>query len=94
MQTLTGRYRQANKEAMWAFMLALAFFAWWYGFAYGLSPEFNATELPTLYFGLPAWFLLSCVVGPVLFTALCAVMVKFLYKDMPLDVEQERISKD
>ena len=89
MKTLSSRYRQAHKEAKWAIALALAYFAWWYGFAYGLAPEGIEQTPPTLYFGLPLWFLLSCVIGPLLFTLLCALMVKFLYKDMPLNIEEE-----
>lgn len=89
MKTLSRRYRQAHKEAKWAIALALAYFAWWYGFAYGLAPEGIEQALPTLYFGLPLWFLLACVIGPLLFTLLCALMVKYLFKDMPLDIEQD-----
>ncbi|MDD1783835.1 YhdT family protein [Enterovibrio sp. ZSDZ35] len=89
MKTLSSRYRQAHKEAKWAIALALAYFLWWYGFAYGLAPEGIEQAMPELYFGLPLWFLLACVVGPILFTVLCALMVKFLFKDMSLDIEQD-----
>ena len=92
MRTLNLRYRQANKEAMWALALTCAFFAWWYGFAYGLSPVTDA--LPTLYFGLPLWFLLSCIIGPILFTLLCALMVKYLYQDMSLDIEEHSTDEE
>lgn len=89
MKTLNSRYQQAHKEAKWAIALALAYFLWWYAFAYGLAPNVLDERLPTLYFGLPLWFLLSCVVGPALFTFLCALMVKYLYKDMSLEIEQD-----
>lgn len=88
MKTLSSRYQQAHKEAKWAIALALAYFAWWYGSAYGLAPE-AIEQTPTLYFGLPLWFLMACVIGPLLFTLLCALMVKYLYKEMPLDIEPE-----
>nr|WP_086938100.1 YhdT family protein [Thaumasiovibrio occultus] len=85
MRSLPRRYAQASREALWAIGLAVAYFLWWYCSAYGLAPETDA--LPTLYFGLPLWFLLACVIGPLLFTVLCAVMVKLVYHDMPLDIE-------
>lgn len=78
-------YQQAKKEAIWAVMLALAYFVWWYVTAYGFAPSPDDTTMPTLYFGLPLWFLLSCVIGPLLFTILCAVMVKVIYRDAPLE---------
>ncbi|MFD2175968.1 YhdT family protein [Veronia pacifica] len=86
MNTLRSRYRQAHKEARWSIGLALAYFVWWYISAYGLPSAGTETE-PTLYFGLPLWFLLACVIGPCLFTVLCALMVKVVFKDMPLDVD-------
>lgn len=89
MKTLNSRYQQAHKEAKLAVALALAYFLWWYGFAYGLAPDPLNETLPTLYFGLPLWFLLSCVLGPVLFTLLCGLMVKYFYKDMSLEIEQD-----
>ena len=90
MHTLRSRYKQANKEAKWALLLTVAYFVWWYICAYEFSPSAQSVVIPELYFGLPLWFLLSCIVGPILFTALCALMVKFIYQDIPLDVEQER----
>ena len=89
MKTLDSRYQQAHKEAKLAVALAFAYFLWWYGFAYGFAPQSIEHALPTLYFGLPFWFLMSCIVGPLLFTILCALMVKYLYQDMPLDIEQD-----
>lgn len=89
MKTLNSRYHQADKEAKWAILLAFGYFVWWYSTAYGLAPQTADHSLPTLYFGLPLWFLLSCVIGPILFTFLCAMMVKFLYQDMPLDIKQD-----
>ncbi|CAH0532397.1 hypothetical protein VST7929_00226 [Vibrio stylophorae] len=85
MRTLAQRYRQAHREAWWAIALTLAYFAWWYLSAYGLAPQ-SAQHL-TLYWGLPLWFLMACVIGPILFCLLCAAMVKWLYKPMSLELE-------
>ena len=57
MKTLRRRYQQANKEAKWAILLTLGYFAWWYISAYGLSlPAVENTTMPRLYLGLPLWF--------------------------------------
>lgn len=90
MKTLTSRYQQAHKEAKWAIGLALAYFVWWYASAYGLAPApDNIQAMPTLYFGFPLWFLMACVIGPIVFTLLCAAMVKWVYQDMSLEIEPE-----
>ncbi|MFB9134569.1 YhdT family protein [Vibrio olivae] len=82
-------YRQAHREAIWATVLALGYFVWWYLSAYQFSAPVEDTSLPTLYWGMPLWFLLSCIIGPVLFTVLCGLMVKYLYRDLPLDDIQD-----
>ncbi|MGL5334741.1 MAG: YhdT family protein [Enterovibrio sp.] len=89
MKSVDSRYQQANKEALWAIGLTCAYFVWWYATGYGLAP--TATDaLPKLFYGLPLWFLLSCVIGPILFVVLCALMVKYCYQDIPLDaIEKE-----
>ena len=89
MKTLPKRYQQANKEAKWAVFLALAYFVWWYVFAYVIFPNQPHETLPNLYWGLPLWFLFACIIGPIVFTLLCALMVKFIYKNMPFDIEEE-----
>ena len=89
MKTLSARYQQAHREAQWAIGLALAYFAWWYISAYAFAPSGAEETLPTLYGGFPLWFLLACVLGPILFTVLCGLMVKYLYQDMSLEIEPE-----
>ncbi|MGF1726594.1 YhdT family protein [Photobacterium nomapromontoriensis] len=89
MKTLTARYQQAHKEAKWAIALALAYFAWWYISAYAFAPAGIEQTLPTLYWGFPLWFLLACIIGPIVFTLLCALMVRYCYQDMSLEIEPE-----
>lgn len=89
MKTLSARYRQAHKEAKWAIALALAYFAWWFFSAYAFAPDNVHSALPELYWGFPLWFLLACIIGPVVFTLLCALMVKYLYQDMSLEIEKD-----
>lgn len=89
MKTLSERYHQAHKEAKWSCALALAYFVWWYLSAYVIAPEPNSSEAPELYFGFPLWFLLACILGPLIFSLLCALMVRYLFQDMPLDITED-----
>ncbi|PSV42575.1 YhdT family protein [Photobacterium indicum] len=89
MKTLSARYHQAHKEAKWAVGLAIAYFIWWYISAYAFSSTEITTTLPELYWGFPLWFLLACIIGPILFTVLCGLMVKFIYQDMSLEIEKD-----
>lgn len=77
------RYQQAHKEALWAFGLALAYMAWWYLSAYGLAPSVD--EPLTLYFGVPLWFLMSCLIGPLVFIIIAIFMIKYIFKPISLD---------
>ncbi|MBL3593055.1 MAG: YhdT family protein [Synergistaceae bacterium] len=78
-----GRFRQADREALYALALALANLAWWYLTAYGLGA--GPVESYRYILGFPAWFFMSSIVGFILFAILAAAMVRFLFKDMPLD---------
>ena len=89
MKTLSDRYQQAYREARWAVYLALAYFVWWYASAYLIFPNLPKETLPELYWGLPLWFLFSCVIGPLIFTVLCALMVRYIYQDMLFSTEEE-----
>ncbi|UJF19160.1 YhdT family protein [Vibrio sp. SS-MA-C1-2] len=96
METLDARYRQANKEALWSVALAVGYFVWWYASAYGLAPA--AGDPLTLYWGVPLWFLMACIIGPIVFILLSIAMVKFIFKDMsleitPLDNDNRTITK-
>ncbi|WP_051680313.1 YhdT family protein [Vibrio rhizosphaerae] len=94
MNQQTESYRQAHREALWAIALAFGYFIWWYATAYGFSPSPESQALPELYWGMPLWFLLSCVIGPVLFTLLCALMVKYVYRNFSLTTEEDGLESD
>jgi uncharacterized membrane protein YhdT len=82
-QAQDWRYRQANKEALFALGAYGLFFIWWYVFAYGLGegdPEQYAYVL-----GLPEWFFYSCIVGYPLITILLWIIVRLKFKEMPLE---------
>ena len=86
------RFRQANFEALCSVVLAVLFFVWWYTFAYGLG-----SGDPSQYryvCGLPEWFFYSSVLGPALFCVLALLMVKFLFRNMPLDPHEKEAAKN
>ncbi|AJI94048.1 YhdT family protein [Yersinia ruckeri] len=72
------RFVQAHKEARWAFGLTLAYLAGWLLCAYfpGDTPGIT---------GLPAWFEMACLALPLLFIVLCWLMVRFIFRDIPLE---------
>ena len=72
------RFVQAHKEARWALGLTLLYLAVWLVAAYlpGVTPGFT---------GFPRWFEMACILTPLLFIGLCWAMVKFIYRDIPLE---------
>lgn len=72
------RFVQAHKEARWALGLPLLYLAVWLVDAYlpGVAPGFT---------GFPRWFEMACILTPLLFIGLCWAMVKFIYRDIPLE---------
>ncbi len=67
-----------HKEARWALGLTLLYLAVWLVAAYlsGVAPGFT---------GFPRWFEMACILTPLLFIGLCWAMVKFIYRDIPLE---------
>ncbi len=81
------RFRQANFEAFCSVGLAVLFMIWWYAFAYGLG-EKDPSQYDWI-LGFPAWFFYSSILGPALFCVLAWLMVKFLFKAVPLDPHEK-----
>ncbi|WLR47471.1 YhdT family protein [Halobacillus litoralis] len=82
------RYKIANKEALIGTALVIVNFILWYGFAYGLGS--GPVEEYDYIFGFPAWFFYSCIAVTVLIFLLVILAVKFLFKEVPLDEEDEK----
>ena len=80
---LQQRYKQATKEARWAFGLTLLYVIGWCLCAY--SPK--GTQGPI---GFPLWFELACIYLPILFIVVAYWLIKIVFQDIPLDVEQEK----
>ncbi|MCS3454790.1 YhdT family protein [Aeromonas rivuli] len=75
-----SRFNLARREATLCLLLTLLYFVAWYGCAYFIPETLQ-------YWGMPLWFLLSCMLMPLLFMVLCAVMVNWLFIEIPLDPE-------
>lgn len=73
-----NRFALARREAAFCLLLTLLYFFAWYGTAYFIPLQLEL-------WGLPLWFLLSCMVMPLLFILLCALMVNRLFVEIPLD---------
>jgi uncharacterized membrane protein YhdT len=86
------RYKQANKEALIAIALFVINFIWWYGFAYGLGSK--PVEEYSYVMGLPSWFFYSCVLGLIVFSLATWVMVKYFFKDIPLDDDERGVNNE
>ncbi|QNS15880.1 YhdT family protein [Mannheimia bovis] len=75
-------YQQLAREARWAMLLTLLYILGWIGFAY-FSPQGRGI------FGFPIWFELSCIFLPVIFTLIAVIVVKKVYKNIDLEVNNE-----
>lgn len=83
------RYKQANKEALISLGLYIAYFLWWYFFAYGMGSKDPSQY--TYVMGLPAWFFYSCILGYVVISAAVWIAVKLFFKDIPLDAVEPTV---
>lgn len=81
------RYPIAHKEARIGIVLVIFHFVWWYGFAYGLGSQ--PVESYTYVFGFPAWFFYSCMVGFIVIIFIVIYVVKFMFKDIPLESDEK-----
>lgn len=81
------RYRIANREALIGVGLVVLNFALWYGFAYGMGG--GDPKDYTYILGFPAWFFYSCMATTVLMLVLIGILLKVVFKEVPLDDEEE-----
>ena len=75
--------KQLNKEALLTVGLYVFYFAWWYFFAYYFGEQDVSSYRYIL--GLPEWFFYSCVLGLIVINVAVFVVVKFFFRDIPLD---------
>ncbi|MDD2206368.1 MAG: YhdT family protein [Aminobacterium sp.] len=88
----TGRYNQANKEALISLALYGVFFAWWYGTAYGLGSGDPSSY--TYVFGMPSWFFYSCIVGYIGISFLVWGVVRLFFKDISLEESPDKEGRE
>ncbi|SQI43309.1 Predicted membrane protein [Leminorella richardii] len=72
------RFTQAHKEARWAVWLTLAYLLAWSLAAYLPDSQQGIT-------GLPHWFEMACLLVPLIFILLCWLTVRFIFRDIPLE---------
>ncbi|WP_428944384.1 YhdT family protein [Pantoea sp. FN060301] len=76
------RFVQAHREARWAFWLAVAYLTAWSLMAWLSDAEQGVT-------GLPHWFEMACLLVPALFIFLCWLMIRLVFRDIPLEDKRE-----
>ncbi|QLB13631.1 putative membrane protein YhdT [Bisgaardia hudsonensis] len=80
------RYKQASKEAVWAFLLTVLYAIGWCVCAYLPS---NTSGL----FDFPLWFELSCIYLPVVFVVVMYWVIKLQFKEINLDNDVNKENK-
>ena len=79
--------KQINKEVVITIILYLIYFIWWYFWGY-IYENITPSEYKFI-LGLPRWFFYSCVVVLFLINILVFLAVKFFFKDIDLNQEEE-----
>lgn len=79
-----SRFSQADREARITLWVYAAFFVWWSVGAFGLG---SWAETPLL--GLPAWFMVSCVLGYPLVCVALWLVLRHSFKTMPLSADKD-----
>jgi uncharacterized membrane protein YhdT len=77
------RNEQIRKEQRISIVLYVVFVAWLAITGYGLGVGDPANFVTIM--GLPLWFILSCVVGPIWFCIVSWLVVKYKFKDFDLE---------
>lgn len=76
--SMDKRYLQANKEARFSLYITVIYLIVWIFSAYLFGN--NSGIL-----GFPVWFELSCIFTPIGFVLICYLIVKWQFRDIPLD---------
>lgn len=84
------RFAQANKEALFSLGAYALYFVWWFVFGYGMGE--GDPEQYSYVWGMPEWFFYSCIVGYPVITVFLWGIVRFFFKEVPLDEGVESCS--
>ncbi|OON39254.1 hypothetical protein BTJ39_15090 [Izhakiella australiensis] len=79
---MDSRFIQAHREARWSFWLAVAYLVLW-----ALTAGLAGSQAGIT--GLPRWFELSCLLVPLLFILLCWLMIRMVFRDIPLEDDND-----
>ena len=83
------RFAQCNKEmfaTLWLFVINIVLVG---GVAFLIGLNKSADSMSYI-LGFPAWFFWGGLVGTFVFCSLPYFMIKFFYKDMSIEAEDER----
>lgn len=79
---MDNRFVQAHREARWTMWLTLLYLATWIAAAWLPDSNLGVT-------GLPHWFEIACLLVPLIFILLCVLMVRTVFRDIPLEDDHE-----
>lgn len=82
------RQKQINKEVIVTSLLYFFYFCWWYYFAYIYTDSDDVKNFKYI-LGLPEWFFYSCVLGLIIINILVFLVVKFFFKEIPLEEDDK-----
>lgn len=82
------RGKQINKEVIATSLLYIFYFGWWYYFAYIYTDSEDVKNFKYI-LGLPEWFFYSCVIGLIIINILVFIVVKFFFKEVPLEEDEK-----
>lgn len=85
------RNKQIHKEVIISIILYVIYFIWWYitGFVMGDKDPSTYTYI----MGLPVWFILNSIVGPILFIIAVIFSIKCFFVEVDLEDYKEEISE-
>ena len=84
--------KQIKKEVFITCALYIFYFLWWFLFAFGLGKK--DVKDYTYILGFPDWFFYSCILGFLVFSASVYLVIKFFFKEIPLDEDFEENSRE
>ncbi|WP_234418461.1 YhdT family protein [Dongshaea marina] len=78
----SDRFSIARREAIWSLVLALLYFICWTLSAYLIPASYSL-------WGLPLWFVTSCMLFPLGFMVLVTLMARLLFTELELGDRDE-----
>lgn len=89
--TERARNKQIHKEVIISIILYVIYFIWWYVTGFVMGDRDAATY--TYIMGLPVWFILNSIVGPILFITAVIFSIKCFFVEVDLEKCEKEISE-